>query len=117
MENNVNKQKEDNTIAILAYITLIGWIIALVMNGEKKSELGKFHIRESLGIMITGFGVMILAIMFAFIPFLGGIISVLLWLALMAMWILGLVNAINGEKKHLPVIGDFFQKTFSSVIK
>jgi len=115
MENNTIKQKEDNTIAILAYVTLIGWIIAIVMNNDKKSELGAFHIRESLGIMISGFIVMIVAFIFAFIPFLGSLITVLLWLTIMAMWIMGLINAINGEKKTLPVIGDFFQKTFAGL--
>ena len=113
--NNTAKPKEDNTIAIIAYMTIIGWVIALVMNGDKKSELGAFHIRESLGVMLAGFGIMIVAFIFAFIPFLGSLITVILWLAIMAMWIMGLINAINGEKKTLPVIGDFFQKTFAGL--
>ncbi len=117
MENNTKQNAEDNTIAILAYITIIGWIIALVMNNDKKSDLGGFHIRESLGIMLVSFAVMIVAFIFAFIPFLGSLITVILWLAIMAMWIMGLINAINKEKKTLPVIGDFFQKTFASIGK
>ncbi len=117
MENNTVKQKENNTIAIVTYMTIIGWIIALVMNGDKKSELGAFHIRESLGIMLTGFVVMILSFILSFIPYLGQLITVVLWLAIMAMWIMGLINAINGEKKTLPVIADFFQKTFASLGK
>ena len=42
------------TVAIIAYITLIGWIIALIMNNGNKTALGSFHVRQSLGIMCIG---------------------------------------------------------------
>ncbi len=42
------------TVAIIAYITLIGWIIALVMNNGNKTALGSYHVRQSLGIMCVG---------------------------------------------------------------
>ena len=42
------------TIAIVAYLTIIGWIIALVMNNNNKSEFASFHIRQSLGIILLG---------------------------------------------------------------
>ena len=45
---------EDKTVAILAYITLIGFIIAIVLHGQKKTALGAFHLRQMLGIFLTG---------------------------------------------------------------
>ena len=42
------------TIAIISYITLIGWIIALIMHNNNKTELGAYHIRQMLGIMLLG---------------------------------------------------------------
>ena len=48
MEKTIDDGK---TVAIIAYITLIGWIIALVMNNGNKTVLGSYHIRQSLGIM------------------------------------------------------------------
>ena len=49
MENfdDINKGKN---IAIISYLTLIGTIIAILMNNEDKSEFARFHIRQALGI-------------------------------------------------------------------
>ena len=45
---------DGKNVAIIAHITLIGWIIALVMNGgDKKSEFASFYIRQMLGLMLT----------------------------------------------------------------
>ncbi len=41
------------TVAIISYLTLIGWIVALIMNNNNKSELGSFHIRQMLGVLIV----------------------------------------------------------------
>ena len=41
--------KENNTPAIMAYITIIGSIVAILMNTEeKKTEFNSFHIRQGL---------------------------------------------------------------------
>ena len=48
------------TIAIIAYITLIGWIIALVMHNNNKTALGAYHIRQMLGIMLLGLALSLL---------------------------------------------------------
>ena len=120
MEEQVNnvKSNEDKTVAILAYITLIGWIIALVMhNGDNKTKLGAFHIRQSLGIMIYAVAIVIIGIIFAFVPFLGAFISIILNLSILAVWIMGLIGAASGEMKLLPVIGQYFQDWFPGLAK
>ena len=40
----MSETSSDNgkTVAIIAYITVIGWIIALVMNNKDKTELGSY---------------------------------------------------------------------------
>ena len=46
--------KENNTPAIMAYITIIGSIVAILMNTEeKKTEFNSFHIRQGLGINLS----------------------------------------------------------------
>lgn len=120
MEEQVNNMKsnEDKTVAILAYITLIGWIIALIMhNGDNKTKLGGFHIRQSLGIMVYAVAIVIIGIILAFIPFLGAFISIILNLSILVAWIMGLIGAASGEMKPLPVIGQYFQDWFASVAR
>ena len=102
------------TIAILSYITLIGWIIALVMHGNNKTSLGAYHLRQGLGIMILGIAITIIRIPLIFIPFLGWILGLGLSLGLLAFWIMGLISAVNEEEKPLPLVGSLFQNWFAN---
>jgi len=96
---------DGNNVAIIAHITLIGWIIALVMNnGTSKSEFGSFYIRQMLGLMI-------LSLILYFIPVVGWIINLLL----IVLWVMSLVGAFGGEKKLTPVLGQYFQDWFKGI--
>ncbi len=100
MSSNAGK-----TVAIVSYLTLIGWIIALVLHLGNKTALGAFHLRQMLGLMLT-------ALIFSVIPVVGW----MLMLALLLFWALGLVSAIQGQKKPLPLIGDIYQQLFKVVL-
>lgn len=121
MENQTIQQEDPGkTVAILSYCTLIGFIIALVLNGDQKnkSDLGVFHIRQALGIFITSFSMMVLSFLFMFIPFIGWLITILIYLGyigLFVFWILGLIAAINSEKKAVPLLGDFYQNLLKGI--
>jgi len=40
--------KEGKLIAIISYILLIGLIIALILNNDKRNSYASFHIRHSI---------------------------------------------------------------------
>ncbi len=103
--------EEGKTMAIIAYITVIGLLVAFVMNNEKKNPFASFHIRQSLGLGITGLVLSIINV----IPILGWIISILGSIFLFVLWIIGLVAAINGEEKLVPVLGEKFQEWFKGL--
>jgi uncharacterized membrane protein len=109
--NGTMPQKEDNTIAIISYLTIIGWIIAVIMYTNKKSELAAYHLRDMFGLILTSLVLWIIG----FIPFIGYIIYLLGLILLFVLWLIGLINAINGVKKPLPIIGDLFQKWFATM--
>lgn len=108
---------DQKTIGWVSYITLIGWIIAFVSYGSSadKSSLAKFHLRQSFGLFVTGIAlymtVFILIFIVPFIFFLYPFVGI----ALFIFWILGLIAAINGEEKPVPLLGDFYQKTFTFI--
>jgi uncharacterized membrane protein len=106
---------DGKTIAIISYFTWIGWIVAMVMHGSNKSQIGAYHLRQSLALMILSILVYIVQIMLIFIPFLGWAIAILLWIGLVVLWVLGLIAAINGEEKPIPVIGVPAQNIFSGI--
>ena len=107
---------EDRTVAILAYITIIGFIVAIVMHSSKKTALGTFHLRQTLGLLISAVVVWFACMIIAFIP-LVNLIMVLLGpavaIALFVLWIMGLIAAVNGQQKAMPVVGAHFQKWFA----
>jgi uncharacterized membrane protein len=106
---------DGKTISIISYFTWIGWIIAFVMFNSNKSQLAAFHIRQSLTIMILGILCYIVQIMLLFIPFIGWAIIGILWVGLVVLWVLGLISAINGQEKPIPVIGTMAQNIFSGI--
>jgi uncharacterized membrane protein len=102
------------TVGIIAYLTLIGWVIALVMHNGNKTDFGAFHIRQMLGILIVGILMYILNMTLIFtidIGFLGYILQ----LAVFVLWLLGFIGAIQGEKKLVPLLGAQFQDWFKGI--
>lgn len=90
------------TTGIVAYITLIGIIIALCA-GDK--EGAKFHINQALVIFLANVAASILGIVLGFIPIVGGIISWVISIFLLVCWIMGLVYACKEEEKEVPLLG------------
>ena len=105
---------DDKTTAIVSYLTQIGFVAAVIMHGSKKSKLGSFHLRQSLGLMLTSIAVAFGATILAFVPVLGWMIGLAAWFALLAFWVMCLLSAINGVQKPVSVVGQHFQKWFGS---
>lgn len=103
----MGNQVEGKDIAIIAHITLIGWVIALVMNSSKKLEFASYHIRQMLGLIIVS----IVISFVSWIPIVGWVLALLP----LVMWIVGLINAINGYAKPMPLLGKKFEVWFKSL--
>jgi len=103
---------DGKNVAIIAHLTLIGWIIAIIMNsGEKKTEFGSFYIRQMLGLII----VLFVASFANIIPLLGQIIYIVVGLAAFIAWIMSLIGALGGQKKVTFLFGKKFQEWFKSL--
>lgn len=114
MESNsstANTESQGKTIGIIAYLTLIGLIIAFVMNQEKKDEFGTYHIKQSMGLCLCGIALFVVGL----IPILGWIISILGSIFLIYLWIMGLLNALNNKMKPVPLIGEKFEEWFKNM--
>ena len=101
---------DGKTIGLIAYLSLIGLIIAFVMHGNNKTEFGAYHIRQMLGICLVSFGLVIVTQVIG--------ISMLVWAAQVisfVLWVLGIIGAAQGEMKPVPVLGERFQEWFKGV--
>jgi uncharacterized membrane protein len=109
MKNQKKTNKGKNT-AIISYLTIIGTIVAVLMNNENKSEFASFHIRQALGIFLSFF------LLGYFIGYFDSwMITSAFWVFIFVLWIYGLIGALNGEKKEMPIVGSFFQNIFKNL--
>jgi uncharacterized membrane protein len=116
MEQTKNKldtsiANEGKNTAMIAYITIIGLIIAFVMNNEKKNEFVRFHIKQSLGLVLTGLALGLVGM----IPILGWLVYIVGIFVLLYLWIVGLMNAINSKEKTVPFLGDKYAEWFKNL--
>ena len=104
--------KEGKTIAIISYITVVGTIIALIMNNDKKNSFASFHIRQAIGIYLLFFIINLIA-RYGF-GNLGWIDNILYFIAFVFL-VIGFIGAIQEEEKKIPFLGDQFQEWFRNI--
>lgn len=99
--------EEGKTMAIISYITWIGLLVAFIMNNDKKNQFAKYHIRQSLLLTLVG-----IAGSFVFwIPLVGWALAI----GLLVLWVMGLLSAINGQEKEVPLLGKYAQEWFKGL--
>lgn len=102
--------EEGKQIAIISYITIVGTIIAIFMNNEKKNDFASFHIRQALGINLTYF-----ALGYSIGYFDSWMVSSAYWTFIFILWLFGFIGALQGELKIVPIVGEWYQKIFKSL--
>jgi uncharacterized membrane protein len=101
--------QEGRTMAIVAYFTFVGLIIAIIMNLDKKNAFTTFHIRQMLGLVIM---LLVSNITEAYI---NSWLGTILWGVTFISWIFGLYYAIKSEAKPIPGLGEKFQDWFHNI--
>ena len=112
---------EDNKVmAVLAYL---GILVLVPILAAKESRFAQYHANQGLVLLIAGIGGFIVLSIFSTITsmilgnipilgalvglFLGGLLYFIAWIAVMILVIMGILNAVKGEEKPLPVIGKY----------
>ena len=105
--------QDGKTMAILAYIL---FLIPLLTSRDKKFAM--FHTEQAIALwaafIVIYIAVTILVIIVGKISSsLGCVVSILgivPWIAYLVLWIMGLMNAIGGKVKELPLVGSLGAK-------
>lgn len=100
---------EDRTVAILTYVTIIGFIAAIFLHQNRKTQLGAFHLRQMLGLVLTGVAGGVCAV----VPILGWLVWIVVVMGLFVLWLMGLIAALRGEAKPVPLLGEHYQRWFA----
>lgn len=105
---------DNKTLSIVSYITFIGWLIAYFSGKDTANSLLKYHLKQSLGLLILSFcfgvAINIVTMIVPSLAFLGFIS-----LGFLVLIIIGIINAANEVEKPLPIIGKMFENKFSFI--
>jgi uncharacterized membrane protein len=102
---------EDRTVAILGYVTIFGFIAAIVLHLNHKTRLGAYHLRQMLGLGLSAVAGAIVAL----VPILGWLAWCVIAIGITILWVMGLVSAIRGDMRPVPLVGEHFQRWFAGV--
>lgn len=94
--------------AILAWIFPIGLIWFFLDEQLRKDKYVAFHVEQSLVLFIAA---VVVNIAGTIIPILGWFIILPIGgIIIFVLWLIGLISALSGKKKQLPLIGQFGKK-------
>lgn len=114
MNNNAADVQQNKVMAVLSYI---GILVLVPIFAAKESPYAKFHANQGLALLIceVAYNIVVRIIVTILNEALGGRLVVtlinsvlsLVSIAFLVFAIMGIVNAVNGETKELPIIGQF----------
>ncbi len=113
--DNTNEFSNDDIeknkgMAILSYISIL---CLIPLFASKDSKFAQFHAKQGFNLFIleavwSVANIIITTVMYAINPVLGYMFSTILsivWIAPVVLSIIGIINAVNGQAKELPIIG------------
>ncbi len=104
--------KYGKTWAVVSYLTIIGSVIAIIMNSEDHNKFTSFHNRQGLGICLT----------YLFFGYVQGLydnwlITLPFMICFGLLLVFGVITAATGKAILIPFIGPLYQKLFANIIK
>lgn len=96
MENNA----KNTSMAIIAYIAFF----IPFFTKSKDDPFVKYHVKQSLVLFIFG---LIVSVVVSVVPAFEIVLAPILDIALLVLFIIGIINASKGVEKPLPLIGKF----------
>ncbi|PCJ94157.1 MAG: hypothetical protein COA50_13475 [Flavobacteriaceae bacterium] len=102
--------KAGKTTAVIAYLTIVGALIAISMNSDPKHKFARFHTRQAFGLHLIFLGCAL---------FLSQWYNDYAWYGLytfyIVLWVYGFVGALSNKEQEVPILGSYFQKWFTFI--
>ena len=75
---------------------------------ELRYQAGAWAVFEAPGLLLVAVPVVLL---------LGWLAMFALWVSMLVLWVMGLIAALNGQMKPMPVVGEYYQKWFGNTFE
>lgn len=101
-----------NAAATLAYVTFIPAVILLLIEPYKRDNFVRFHACQCIVLTLVDVaGDMV----FGFMGSIGLMVRGLLGLVLFVFWLIAIIKASQGERYHVPLVGDLAESFAANV--
>jgi uncharacterized membrane protein len=112
-EQTMQTGLSDNAASGLAYITFIPAIVFLVTAPYNQNQTIRFHSWQSIFLHVAWVVAWMALAVVGMVPVLGMLDAILIPLVMLGffvLWLILLINAFNGKRIKLPIIGDLAEK-------
>ena len=90
-----------NIVGVIAYLTPLGFLIAIFLNWHSRTYLGAYHLRQMMGLLLF-------TVLLSFVPY----VQWVAWLILFVLSVFGVSNAARKQMKPVPILGQYFENWF-----
>jgi fumarate reductase subunit D len=97
------KRSEVDPVTILSYL---GILCLVPLFTRKEDKFAQFHAKQGLVLLIGE----VVTMAISWIPLFGASLASVLWIAWIGFSVIGIIYVVQGDKKKLPLIGDFADK-------
>jgi hypothetical protein len=103
---------DSKVISAVAYLGVIGLIIAIVLSKQNKNELVLFHLKQAAGLSVLAVCLILCCFILIPISFVIPFLLIIVFpvigiinLGVLLFMIIGILNAVNENMNYLPIIG------------
>ena len=101
-----------NAAATLAYVTFIPAVILLLIEPYKRDNFVRFHACQCIVLTLVDIAG---DLVFGFMGRIGEAVRGLLGLLLFVFWLIAIIKASQGERYHVPLVGDLAESFAANV--
>jgi len=108
--SNSSTGLQTDIASLLTYV--LGWVTGLIfLLIEKKDDTVRWHAAQSFAFSVAIFVLSVVVSTVSMFPWIGWIIGLvvlpILWLGVLAIWIVLMIKGYQGQKWELPFVGKF----------
>lgn len=106
-----NTNRDRNIVAAICYVPVFSIVISLIIFFvEKDDRFIRFHALQAFLFSLIYY---LVVFFFGDLPFLGGLISGLIFVLALIVWIYGMMSSYRGQIFKLPLIGKLSERRVS----
>lgn len=101
------EQKDIDAAKSLAWLSYLGLLLLVPLLVLKDNPYAKYHVKQGLALLILEIAAGVAGFVLMFIPVLGWLAWMAVWVFIVVLTIIGIINAASGKTELLPLIGKF----------